>query len=55
MCNLSLISRKRRNCSERISVRITGENRINPNEALLVASIIEWEKLIVYIRLSSLS
>ena len=50
-----MISRKRRNVSERISVGITGENQTNPNKALPVASIIEKEKLIVYIRLSSFS
>ena len=38
-----------------MSVRITGKNRTNPNKALPVASIIEWEKLIVYIMLSSSS
>ena len=55
MRKLSLISGKRRHFSEGISVRITGENQTNPNKPLAVASIIECEKLIIYIRLSSFS
>ena len=52
MRNLSLILRKRRNLSERFSVRTTREHLINPNKALPAASIIEREKLIVFISLT---